>query len=196
MIGAPSGVRYVSLLLISLALSACGVLPPARVAIDQSVEAYGLAARFGLRDNGQSYHGRLHWQHNAGEDRVLVQDPLGGGLAELIEDSRGARMTLASGDVSEAADAPQLMQKLTGIALPVRSVARWLTGRALPPAGVERDALGRPQHFSVDGWHLRYEYEASGPNDADLLPSRIFAGNGRGIDLRLAVDTWILGSTP
>lgn len=173
-----------------LLLAGCGSLPAARVAVDRSIEAYALDGRFGLRDNGQSYQGRLQWQHGPGGDRVFVQDPFGGGVAELTENGRGARMVLASGEVNEAADAPQLMYALTGVALPVRSVARWLTGRSLPPTGVERDAVGRPLRFAAEGWKIEYEYASAESGDADLLPSRIVAVDGTGIELRLAIESW------
>jgi outer membrane lipoprotein LolB len=173
-------------------LAGCGTLVPTRLAVDRSIEAYSLDGRFGLRDRGQSYQGRLQWQHGPGGDRVFVQDPFGGGVAELTENAQGARMVRASGEIDEAADAPQLMYALTGVALPVRSVARWLTGRALPATGVERDAVGRPRRFAADGWKIEYEYESAAAGDADLLPSRIMAVDGTGIELRLAIESWTL----
>lgn len=179
-------------LLASLLLAACGTLPATRAALDRSIETYALEGRFGLRDNGQSYQGRLQWQHDAGGNRVFVQDPFGGGVAELTDGAHGARMKLANGEVSEAADAPQLMLALTGVALPVRSVARWLTGRALPAQGVERDAVGRPLRFAAEGWKIQYEYESAEHGDADLLPSRVLAANETGIELRLAIESWTL----
>lgn len=179
-------------LVASLLLAACGSLPATRVGLDQSIEAYVLAGRFGLRDNGRSYQGRLQWQHDAGGDRVFVQDPFGGGVAELTDGAHGARMTLANGEISAAADAPQLMLALTGVALPVRSVARWLTGRALPTQGVERDAIGRPLRFAAEGWKIQYEYASAEHGDADLMPSRVLAANETGIELRLAIESWTL----
>ena len=182
-------------LVASLLLAACGSLPATRVALDRSIEAYALEGRFGLRDNGQSYQGRLQWQHDAGGDRVFVQDPFGGGVAELTDGAHGARMKLANGDVSEATDAPQLMLALTGVALPVSSVARWLTGRALPAQGIERDAIGRPLRFAAEGWTIRYEYESADHGDGDLLPARVLAANESGIVLRLAIESWTLDPT-
>lgn len=182
-------------LVASLLLAACGSLPATRVALDRSIETYALAGRFGLRDNGQSYQGRLQWQHDAGGDRVFVQDPFGGGVAELTDSAYGARMKLANGEVRVAGDAPQLMLALTGVALPVRSVARWLTGRALPAQGVERDAVGRPLRFAAEGWKIEYEYESAEHGDGDLLPSRVLAANETGIELRLAIESWTLDPT-
>ena len=179
----------------ALVLSACGSVPPTRLAVEDGLDRYALDARFALRDGrekGQNFSGRLHWQHSVSGDRVFVQDPFGGGVAELTDSGSGARMVLSSGEISEAVDAPQLMEALTGVALPVRKVARWLTGRALPLQGVARDALGRPSSFESEGWKISYDYESSEAADADMLPARVFAAHGQGIELRLAIETWNL----
>ena len=173
-------------------LSACAAAPSVRHDAARSLDRYVLEGRFGLRDHGASYQGRVQWQHSPQGDRVFIQDPFGGGIAELQDGADGAQMRLASGEVTLAADAPSLMQTLTGVALPVRSVARWLTGRSLPAEGVARDALGRPSQLSTEGWQVRYEYEG---DEVAVLPSRVFAENGQGIQLRVAIDTWTLEAT-
>lgn len=178
------------LLALLLTLAACATAPATHLGADQPIDRYALDGRFGLRENGASYQGRVTWQHSPGGDRVFVQDPFGSGVAELFDQPDGARMRLANGELSEAADGPTLMRRLTGVALPVRSVARWLTGRALPAGGVTRDLFGRPSRFSAEGWQVSYEYEG---DEADLLPSRVFAANGQGIELRVAIDAWTLG---
>ena len=188
-------VAWACLALVAWALVGCSSVPPARLAVSEGLDRYALDARFGLRDQrdkGQNFSGRVQWHHGETGDRVLLQDPFGGGVAELTDYGRGARMVLANGEVSEAADAPQLMAELTGVALPLRKVARWLSGRALPPQGVERDALGRPVQFEAEGWTVRYEYEGQAAGDADLLPARVFAAHRQGIELRMAIESWRL----
>ena len=188
-------IRWLGWVLSALLVAGCGSVPPTRLAVSEGLDRYALDARFGLRDlreKGQNFSGRMQWFHSSVGDRVLLQDPFGGGVAELTDYGRGARMVQANGEVSEAADAPQLMATLTGVALPLRNVARWLSGRALPPSGVERDALGRPAKFDAEGWHIRYEYDGDALGDADLLPARVFAAHRQGIELRLAIENWRL----
>ena len=170
-------------------LSACAATPSVRHGAARPLDHYALEGRFGLRDQDASYQGRVHWQHSPQGDRVFIQDPFGGGIAELLDGRDGAQMRLASGELTVAPDAPSLMQALTGVALPLRSVARWLTGRALPVDGVARDAFGRPSQLTTEGWLVRYEYEG---DEVEVLPSRVFAENGQGIQLRVAIDTWTL----
>ena len=180
-----------------LAALAAGCATPhgARAPATDLLSAYTLDARFGLRDRDSSYSGRLNWRHNVQGDAVLVQDPFGGGVAELDARASGARMRLADGQVAEASDASELMQRLTGVALPVRDLARWLTARGIDGSGAapERDGLGRVARQVRQGWQIDYRND---DDVADALPSRIVAANGQGIELRLAIEAWTVGVEP
>ena len=197
--------RLAASLAVIAGLTGCAAPAVQRHAQDKLLERYILEARFGLRDGreaGTAFQGRVQWQHSVDGDRVMVRDPLGGGVAELTAHPAGARLVMANGDVNEASDAPGLMQALTGVPLPVRSIARWLTGRNLSEPGREgaarvlRDALGRPVSFESEGWKIEYGYEGDAPSDADLLPSRVFARNDSGIELRMAIEEWQLDRVP
>lgn len=174
-----------------LLLAACATPHGARAPASVALVAYALEARFGLRDSDNSYSGRLSWRHDRDGDAVLVQDPFGGGVAELDAGPDGARMRLADGQVATAADARELMHQLTGVALPVRELAQWLTARGSVDGDAERDALGRVVRQTRQGWRLDYRYDDAA---GDALPSRIVAANGRGIELRLAIEVWTTGA--
>lgn len=180
--------RLVGWLALAL-LSACTTAPPARHAGAGAPEFFVLEGRFSLRDRDSSQQGRLRWRHEDAGERLLVQDPLGGGVAELATDADGAKIALADGTVRHAATAETLMAELTGIALPVRDLARWLSGRLPGADGVERDGSGRATALKTDGWRLRYEYPADDLSP-DLLPVRIVAVNRTGIEMRLAIESW------
>lgn len=173
-------------------LVACATPPLARVPVSDALTTYVLDARFGLRDRDSSYSGRLNWRHDPAGDSILVQDPFGSGVAELEAGLQRARMRLADGQVAESADGRELMHRLTGVALPVRELARWLTARGpIDDAAAERDGQGRVVRRTAEGWRIDYRYE---DDSADALPSRIVAANGGGIELRLAIDAWTIGS--
>jgi outer membrane lipoprotein LolB len=170
-------------------LTACATPIRARAPVDRTVSEYALAGRFSLREAGNSYSGRVRWNHDMQGNLVMVQDPFGGGVAELSERPQGARMTLADGRLVEAPSAQILMHELTGIALPVSDLARWLTGRESSGASVERDAAGRAVRFARAGWRVDYSYDAEDP---DALPARIVAVHSDGLELRLRVESWEL----
>jgi outer membrane lipoprotein LolB len=175
------------------ALAACASPHGARAPAHDLLSAYVLDARFGLRDGDSSYSGRLNWRHDPEGDSVLLQDPFGGGVAELDAGPRGARMRLSDGQTAEADDARELMHRVTGVALPVRDLARWLTARGTDGAAAtaERDARGRVVRQVRQGWAIEYSYDDAA---ADALPARIFAANGQGIELRLAIEAWATGA--
>lgn len=173
-------------------LASCAAPQGLRVAPGDPLSAYTMDARFGLRDRDSSYSGRLNWRHDERGDAVLVQDPFGGGVAELDAGPGRARMRLADGQVAEAADGRELMHRLTGVALPVRDLARWMTARGpLNGTAIDRDDRGRIVRLEGDGWRIDYRYDDDAP---DALPSRIVAANGLGIELRLAIESWATGS--
>lgn len=177
-------------------LAACQSVPPARFSTRETPDRYVLDARFSLRENGNAYQGRIHWQHSHAREDILVQDPFGGGIAELTAAHSGSRIVMHDGSISEAAEASVLMERLTGVALPVRSVARWLTGRSLPDHGVERDSAGRVVRLATDDWVVRYEYAPAGVSgdegESTVLPGRINATHRRGSELKLVIDRWEL----
>jgi outer membrane lipoprotein LolB len=179
-------------LLFAALLAGCATPHGVRAPANERLVAYTFDARFGLRDRDSSYSGRLNWRHDAGGDAVMVQDPFGGGVAELDAKAAGARMRLADGQVAEASDAGELMYRLTGVALPVRNLARWLTARGVDADGPppERDGQGRVARQVRQGWQIDYRYD---DDASDALPSRIVAANGQGIELRLAIEAWTVG---
>ena len=178
-------------------LAGCATPHGARAPVNGAINAYSLDARFALKDERdhiehggakQSFSGKLHWRHDSAGDRVLIQDPFGHGVAELDARMQGAVMRLADGRVAEAHDPSALMHDLTGIALPIRDLSRWLTGRNFPfQSDDRRDDAGRLSHIARQGWIIHYRYD----DDAtDALPARVTAENGQGVELRLVIEQW------
>lgn len=171
----------------NLLLLACASPLAARAPVDAKNLAYELAGRFSLRESGRSFAGRVQWTHSAEGNVVLVQDPLGGGIAQLTEQATLAQMKMSNGEARQAPTAQLLMQELTGIALPVADLARWLTGRT--DLAVLRDAFGRTVQFEEGDWRIAYVYDSEA---SDALPARIEALSKTGLELKLRVESWEL----
>lgn len=173
-------------------LAACSTVPTGAPLNGRSaVTDFAVDGRFALRverdgEPAQSASGRLSWQHQQGGDRVLIANPLGGGVAE-IELGRSARLVLNDGQVREAADADQLLFEATGYALPVSRLAGWLLARPAAAGQVEVDALGRPLRLVEAGWHIDYVYPDARP---DALPSRLTLRRPGDIEVRLRLESW------
>ncbi len=192
-----------------LGLSACSVLPtgspsglhsgspttaPARSSLAMT-SAFELSARFSLVAEGKSHSGRLSWRHSPSGDVWLLSSPFGQGVAEIVSDASGARLTTASGQHESDSDLDALTRRVLGYALPLGGLADWLGDATSPVLGAEsgaldtRDAQGRPQHLVRDGWFIDFSYDG---DDAQAAPSRVFIVRPGGPELRLRIDEWRL----
>lgn len=182
--------------LAALALNACAPLTPAAVepaasaspvVARDSLQAFALAGRFSLQHESKRYVGGLHWRHDDRCDQLLVSSPLGQGLAEIVSDSSGARLTGSDGSSQSAATADELLQALLAYPLPLRQLIDWLRGSVPDGGDMTRDALGRPLRLRHEAWRVDYEYDG---DDAGALPGRVFVEREGGFTLRLRIDEW------
>ena len=184
--------------LLAAALLACSVLagcantPHGLPAPRDQVRDFTLDARFALRVSlperpAESSGGRLAWEHRNGNDRILVSNPLGVGLAEIETSPTLSRLHTADGQTRESADADALMEEITGQPLPIRQLPDWLLGRAKRPGNLKNDGNGRPLHLAEAGWQINYAYD----DDArDALPSGVTLRRTSEIELRLRIEEW------
>lgn len=176
----------------SLLLAACVSAPPARLPGREQIRDFALEARFALRvtppgQAPQSSGGRLSWEHKNGEDRLLIANPLGVGLAEIEITPDLSHLRTGDGKRFESADPDALIAEITGQSLPVSRLPAWLLGKAARATPVERDNNGRPGRFSEAGWQIEYAYA---DDSADALPSRLTLSHEQDIELRLRIEEW------
>ena len=139
-----------------------------------------------MRQAEQSSSVRLNWQHQVEHDEILVTGPFGQGIAELVRDAVGARMTGADHKEVVARDWDTLSGKIFGITLPLNGISRWLPGNI---AGATTDALGRPINAEAQGWRIAWPaYESDAAN---ALPTAVTLQRDD-IEVRLKIDQWQL----
>lgn len=177
-------------LLYTIVLTACSSLqPPADkpLTADDNRQAFALAGRFSLRQEEQSYAGRLDWRHTADSDELLFSSPLGQGIAEIVSTPAGARLTHSDGRSQSAASADQLLQSALGYPLPLDKLADWVRGRSPHGGEISTDAFGRPARLRYQDWRIVYEYDS---DDPQALPGRLFVEREAVLELRLRIDQW------
>ena len=182
--------RGIVSMLLLVALAGCALSPPrperamprpARAAI----AAYELSGRISIRQGDHRYEANLWWRHDRPHDKILLTTPFGQGIAELSRDATGAHLLTSDRREFSGPDWQTLSVKVFGFVLPLMSLPRWVLGDA--PDGATRDAVGRAQQFSDDGWRVNYrEYEGPG---TDALPQLIDLNRGD-IAIRLKIDDW------
>jgi len=185
--------RVLAILTWAVWLSACTSLPPTARDLAplqrDSLQSFFLEGRFSLHHEDKSYAGRLSWRHVGDDDELLLASPLGQGMAEILSNSAGARLTTSDGKTYAAADAETLTQEILGYPLPLTKLAAWVLARRPGETGEfdAPDALGRPLGLRQGEWRITYEYD----NDArQALPARLFVKRGDTLELRLRIDEW------
>lgn len=164
-------------------LPSTGELPPRP--LRSAIEAYSLSGRISVRQGEVRYAANIAWQHDSSRDEILLSTPLGQGIAELTRDAAGARLITSDRREFGAPDWEELSVRVFGFALPLTLLPRWVVADA--PDGARRDAAGRPQHFSDDGWAVDYrDYEGEA---AHALPQLIEIRRDE-VEVRLKIDEW------
>lgn len=172
-------------------MSACAIAPPSPVGgtpARATLDAFSLEGRFSLRNEDKNYAGRLSWKHQGESDEVLLSSPLGQGLAEIVSNPQGARLTASDGKVYTAVDAETLTRDVLGYPLPLAQLSDWVRGQARGAEDSSIDEQGRPLSLRVATWRIEYGYENEDPA---APPNRLFAERlGGGLELRLRIDEW------
>lgn len=160
-------------LMLALSLAGCatvsGVMPrPAAHEIQQ----FSFVGRLAVRQGETRHHVNVDWRHDKLRDEILLTTPLGQGVAELVRDAGGARLTLADKRSFAANDWSALSQRVFGFPLPLGASARWLLGDIA----------------ATEGWRVTViERETE---QADALPTVIELERDD-IAVRLKIDEWI-----
>ena len=165
--------RVLLLWAVALLLAGCATVGalPQRPAVGD-ITQFAFVGRLAVRQGENRHHVNVDWRHDARSDEILLTTPLGQGVAELVRDAGGARLTLADRRSYTAADWGALSQQVFGFPLPLGASPRWLLGE-----------LG-----ATEGW--RVTVVAREAERADGLPTVIELERDD-IALRLKIDEWI-----
>ncbi len=165
--------RVLVLWAVALLLAGCATVGtlPQRPAV-QDITRFAFVGRLAVRQGETRHHVNIDWRHDARSDAILLTTPLGQGIAELVRDAGGARLTLADKRSHAAADWGALSQQVFGFPLPLGASPRWLLGELA----------------ATEGWRVTVVERESAA--ADALP-RVIELERDDIAVRLKIDEWI-----
>ncbi len=162
-------------LLLCLLLAGCATSPPSgqRPAITE-ITTFAFIGRIAVRQGETRHYINIDWRHANDSDEILLNTPLGQGLAELTRNAAGAHLTLADQRHFTAQDWSTLSAEVFGFRLPLAASARWLVGEVADTKDTE-------------GWRVTVvERESNAPH---ALPT-IIELERDDIFVRLKIDEW------
>lgn len=152
------------------------------------IPSFEVTGRLSVRHASEGFSGNLSWRHIFGEDEFVVQTPLGQGVARVTQNSQGATLQTADGQIRQASDAESLTQQVLGFRLPLAGLPHWVQARAISESAVLRhNADGTLAFLNEQGWQIAYlSYHTVGQR---VLPSKLSMENAE-LKLRLVIDDW------
>ena len=159
-----------------------------------SIRDFKIEGRLGVQSDKQGISGTVHWHHLKVSDEMNLYSPLGGKIAEILNDNNGVTLTTSNNQVFKAQDPEALTESTLGWRLPITKLSDWIVGRPANGAisNVKWDDDGKLKKFNQEGWEISYlEYKE---NNQVVLPSKMNIRNSK-LNLRLIIDRWELSST-
>lgn len=190
-------------LLLLLGLAGCATVPveapapqgegtPAQhaeaLAALRSWRMSGRAAVSTARDAGTV---SMSWQQQGERYGVELRAPWGAGTVQVDGGPQGVLLRTSQGVQEFASEPRELLEYYTGLDLPLEALRYWLLGLPVPqaPAQPEVDSRGLLTELRQHGWRIRYLRYGEFQDLA--LPTRLDL-SGEGIEVRIAVQDWIL----
>lgn len=193
--------------LASLMLTACALNSPKqpgkspnspqwvqRESAIKAVTQYQTRGAFAFLTEQQKVYARFFWQQTGADKyRLLLTNPLGS--TELELDAQPGQVILVDnkGKRYVSDNAEEMIEKLTGMSIPLQSLRQWMVG--LPGDATDYTLDGQYQldtiNYTVNGktWHVTY----SGYNTkvTPSMPDNMELTNGDQ-RIKLKMDNWII----
>jgi len=191
--------RATALVLASALLAACAVAPPVGDANDNpawrvrsaqlaKIDRWQVQGRIGVVREREAWSASLAWRQDGTQYAIDLLGPFGAGRVHVEGDANGVTLFTGDGQQLSAADADELIERATGVAVPVAALRDWVLGRpqAGVPARLQADVQGRLTRIEQAGWVVEYgAWQAQAPE----LPLKLRAEHGD-VQVRLSIERW------
>ncbi len=199
--------KYLIFLLAVISLTACTtVAPPHKPVADpdkrwqqrkielSEINDWVLQGRIAIINGDESWHLDMAWQRHDDKYILDLSGPFGAGHAQLTGTKEGVILVDSDKNYFFADSPDLLLQEVTGIQMPVKSLLYWMRG--LPNWNIKKqqqelDNFGRLQQLQQDGWRVRFKRYSN--VDKHELPQKIFI-DGYNLKVKIFVDKWDLKS--
>ena len=196
--------RYLIFLLAVISLTACTTAPPHKVIADpdkkweqrklelSEINDWYLTGRIAIINGHESWHLTMEWQRHDDKYILDLSGPFGAGHAQLTGTNNGVILVDADKNYFYADSPDRLLQEVTGVKMPVKSLLYWMRG--IPNWNIKEqkeqiDEFGRLKQLQQDGWNVHFKRYVD--SDKHELPQKVFI-DGHGLKVKIFVDEWNL----
>ncbi len=200
--------RFVRLLpLASLVLTACTITAPQGPATSptsplwrehqQQVEKltqYQTRGSFAYLSDKQKVYARFFWQQYSPDSyRLLLTNPLGSTEMELKVQKGVVQLTNNQGKRYVSDNAEEMVQKLTGMAIPLDNLRKWMLGLPGDASDFTLDSQYRLKqvNYSQNGLNWKVSYQSYSDEVTPSLPESLELTQG-GQRIKLKMNSWTL----
>lgn len=157
-----------------------------------TINDWHLNGRVAIISDQESWHLSMKWQRHADKYILDLSGPFGVGHAQLTGTSEGVILVDSDKQVFYADSPERLLQEVTGLSMPVKSLLFWMRG--LPNSNLEKENLkideyGRLALLKQDNWRVRFKRYTN--SEKFELPQKIFIDRN-GLKVKIFVDEWDL----
>ena len=135
-----------------------------------------LISKIVLRYREDHWNFGLNWnQRNINNYQMQIKNPLTGAIiAKLDKKPQQVSLLSSDGRTYRDTDEERLLQRQSGVQLPLKGMQYWVRGLSSPQYKVDKltlDAQGRPQVIYQAGWKISYSRYLS--NRFDAMPRKV-----------------------
>ena len=156
--------------------------------------SWTLISKIALRFREDHWNFGLNWnQQNLNNYQMQIKNPLTGAIIAKL-DKRPQHVSLLSGDgkTYRDTDEERLLQRQSGVKLPLKGMQYWVRGLSSPQYKVDKlvlDALGRPQAIYQAGWKISYTGYLN--NRFDAMPRKVVITRDKdSVYLKMIAKQW------
>ena len=155
---------------------------------------WALISKVALRYREDHWNFGLNWnQRNLNNYQMQIKNPLTGAIIAKL-DKTPQQVSLLSGDgkTYRDTDEERLLQRQSGVKLPLKGMQYWVRGLSSPQYKVDKltlDSLGRPQAIYQAGWKISYSRYLN--NRFDAMPRKVVITRDKdNVYLKMIAKQW------
>lgn len=159
------------------------------VTLPKDISSWEISGGMAARNQNKGWNASVHWiQKGSNQYQIRLYGPIGSGSILIIK--KGNIVTIRDGNHTSSSSNPSvLLEKKTGVSLPVNHLYYWVRGLPAPGKveGIRKDSNNRLAILKQAGYVI--EYKAYTANQELALPTQIRLQKGN-LVVKFIIRRW------